>query len=179
LPGQEELTRFERAVLPHWKAAYNLARWLVGHEQDAEDVVQEAYLRAFKFFDGFHGEDSRAWLLAIVRNTAYTWLRQNKQIEVATEFDEELHSAEGDETTSESELVRMADYQELREALEALPVAYREVIILHDLEGLAYKEIARVADIPLGTVMSRLARARKRLHHDLVSRVSKESSREL
>lgn len=165
--------------MPHWKAAYNLARWLVGHEQDAEDVVQEAYLRAFKFFDGFHGEDSRAWLLTIVRNTAYTWLRQNQRPEVSTEFDEELHSVESDETTSESALIRMADYQALREALEALPVGYREVIILHDLEGLAYKEIAHIVDIPLGTVMSRLARARKRLYQDLVGRANKESSREL
>ena len=160
--------------MPHWKAAYNLARWLTGHDQDAEDVVQEAYLRAFKFFDGFHGEDSRAWMLTIVRNTAYSWLRRNRNLESSAEFDEELHSPDSDDTSSEGALIRVDDYQALREALEALPVIFREVIILHDLEGMAYKEIALIADIPLGTVMSRLARARKRLQQCLTERVSKE-----
>jgi RNA polymerase sigma-70 factor, ECF subfamily len=179
LPGQNLLNRFEQTVLPHWQAAYNLARWLTGHDQDAEDVVQEAYLRAFKFFEGFHGEDSRAWLLTIVRHTAYTWLRRNRARELTDALDEELDNVESDELTSEGMLVQMADVQVLREALEALPVAFREVVILHDLEDLSYKEIAVIVDIPLGTVMSRLARARKRLQHYLVDHMDKELQREL
>ncbi len=165
MPGQDKLSRFEQIVLPHWQAAYNLARWLTG--QDAEDVVQEAYLRAFKFFDGFHGEDSRAWLLTIVRRTAYTWLRRNREHDLTISLDEELHSLESEMVTSDTMLPQIADQQLLREALEALPVAFREVVILHDLEELSYKEIAVIADIPLGTVMSRLARARHRLQQYL------------
>jgi RNA polymerase sigma factor (sigma-70 family) len=176
---QTKLNRFEQTVLPHWRAAYNLARWLTGYDQDAEDVVQEAYLRAFKFFDGFRGEDSRAWLLTIVRHTAYTWLRQNRAYELAGSLDEELHAVEDDEMASDGLLVQIADHQLLREALEALPVAFREVVILHDLEDLSYKEVAMIADIPLGTVMSRLARARKRLQAHLAEHTSKELQREL
>ena len=174
MPGQDKLSQFEQSILPHWKAAYNLARWLTGQDQDAEDVVQEAYLRAFKFFDSFHGDDSRAWLLTIVRHTAYTWLQHNRASDLSSSFDEELHDVESDDIAAEQLLVQIDDTQRLREALEALPVAFREVIILHDLEELSYKEIAVVADIPLGTVMSRLARARKRLHQNMVDRTNKE-----
>ncbi len=176
MPGQDKLSRFEQIVLPHWQAAYNLARWLTG--QDAEDVVQEAYLRAFKFFDGFHGEDSRAWLLTIVRRTAYTWLRRNRQHDLTISLDEELHSLDNEIATSDTMLPQIADQQLLREALEALPVVFREVVILHDLEELSYKEIAVIADIPLGTVMSRLARARQRLQQYLTEH-NKEIQREL
>jgi RNA polymerase sigma factor (sigma-70 family) len=159
--------RFEQIVLPHLDAAYNLARWLTRNDQDAEDVVQEACLRAFKFFGGFYGGDSRAWLLTIVRNTCYSWLRHNRAHELTTPFDETIHDVECDGLNPEALLLHQADRQLLRRALEALPVESREVIVLRELEGLSYKEIGVIADIPLGTVMSRLARARKRLQHDL------------
>jgi RNA polymerase sigma factor (sigma-70 family) len=180
LPGHDKLTRFEQLVLPHWQAAYNLARWLTG--QDADDVVQEAYLRAFKFFDGFHGEDSRAWLLTIVRRTAYTWLRRNREHELTISLDEELHSLDAELSASDTMLPQIADQELLRQALEALPVIFREVVILHDVEELSYKEIAVIADIPLGTVMSRLARARQRLQQYLTEHLTehhKEVQREL
>jgi RNA polymerase sigma factor (sigma-70 family) len=161
LPEQNKLARFEQAVLPHLDAAYNLARWLTRNDADAEDVVQEAFLRAHRFFGGFHGGDSRAWLLTIVRNTCYTWLQQNRARDLTTPFDEEIHSVEGD--NPETVFVRNADQQMLKRALEELPVEFREVMILRELEGLTYKEIAGVTDVPVGTVMSRLARARQRL----------------
>jgi RNA polymerase sigma factor (sigma-70 family) len=163
VPGHEELARFEHAVLPHLAAAYNLARWLTRDEQDAQDVVQEAYVRAWTFFDRFHGEDGRAWLLTIVRHTGYTWLQRHRRQEISTAFDEEQHSGEREDSNPETLLLQQANQQLLREALEALPVEYREVIVLRELEGLSYKEIAGIADLPLGTVMSRLARARQRL----------------
>lgn len=165
---QSKISRFEQAVLPHLDAAYNLARWLTRNEADAEDVVQEAYLRAFKFFGGFHGENSRAWLLTIVRNTSYTWLQQNRAHELTTEFDEEIHSIESD--NPETMLLERADRALLKQALEELPVEFREVVVMRELEGLSYKEIAGMIDVPIGTVMSRLARARKRLWRCLTSR---------
>ncbi len=171
---QDRLAHFEQAALPHLDAAYNLARWLIRNDQDAEDVVQDAYLRAFRFFDGFHGGDSRAWLLAIVRNTCYTWLRQKRAHDVTSPFDEEIHGAAYDTFNPERLALQSADNQLLREALEDLPVEFREVIILRELEGLSYKEIADVGDMPPGTVMSRLARGRKRLQRFLATRMSKE-----
>ncbi len=162
--------RFEQIVLPHLDAAYNLAHWLTRNDQDAEDVVQEACLRAFKFLGGFYGGDSRAWLLTIVRNTCYTWLRHNRAHELTTPFDETIHDVECDALNPEAQLLHHADQQLLRRALEALPVEFREVVVLRELEQLSYKEIGVIADIPLGTVMSRLARARKRLQHDLAKR---------
>jgi RNA polymerase sigma factor (sigma-70 family) len=162
--------RFEQTVLPHLDAAYNLARWLTRNDQDSADVVQEACLRAFKFFGGFYGGDSRAWLLTIVRNTCYPWLRHNRAHELATPFDETVHDVACEGLNPEALLLHHADQQLLRRALEALPVESREVIVLRELEGLSYKEIGVIADIPLGTVMSRLARARKRLQHDLAKR---------
>ncbi len=179
MSGPNKLAQFEQIVLPHWEAAYNLARWLMDQDQDAEDVVQEAYLRAFKFFESFHGQDGRAWLLTIVRNTAYSWLRRNRGHEFDAAFDDDLNVADSAAPTSEGLLGQIADHMLLREALETLPVAFREVIILHELEGLSYKEIALIADVPLGTVMSRLARARKRLHQCLAERLDKEMQREL
>jgi RNA polymerase sigma-70 factor (ECF subfamily) len=169
-----ERARFEHLVLPHLDAAYNLARWLTRNDQDAEDVVQEACLRAFKFVGGFYGGDSRSWVLTIVRNTCYTWLRHNRGHELTTPFDEAIHDVECDALNPETLLLHNAQQWLLRQALEARPVEFREVIVLRELEGLSYKEIGTIADIPLGTVMSRLARARKRLQHDLASRLNGE-----
>ena len=171
VPEPTTRIRFEDAVLPHLNTAYNLARWLTRNDQDAEDVVQEAYLRAWKFFDSFHGGESRPWLLTIVRRTCYTWLQHNRTHEEMTEFDDERHSITSEEANPETLLLHRVDAQELRHALEALPVEFREVIILRELEDCSYKEIAAITGVPLGTVMSRLARARQRLQHWLVSQV--------
>lgn len=171
------LKRFEESILPHLGAAYNLARWLTRHEQDAQDVVQEACLRALKFFSGFHGANSRSWLLAIVRNTCYTWLRQNRPREVAAVFDEGLHSGDGNPCTPETMLLRDSDNEALRKALEELPLEFREMLILRELEGFSYKEIAEISSLPIGTVMSRLARARKRLQESLVNRINNKEAR--
>jgi RNA polymerase sigma-70 factor, ECF subfamily len=159
-PGK--LAQFEEVVLPHLNAAYNLARWLTRNDADAEDVVQEACMRAFRFFDGFRGGDGRAWFITIVRNSCYSWLQHNRVGELTAEFDEEKHSV--DSGNPEGLLFERADRELLRQALENLPAEFREVIVLRELEGLSYKEIAGIANIPLGTVMSRLARARRRLH---------------
>ena len=156
--------RFEAAILPHLDAAYNLARWLTRHDDDAEDVVQTACLRALRFFDGFQGGNARAWLLTIVRNSFYSWLQQrNRGHEIADPFDEDVHSAESGAADPEAELLRQADSRLLRQGFESLPLPYREVMVLRELEGLSYKEIAAIAGIPIGTVMSRLARARQQL----------------
>ena len=165
----EATTRFEDTVLPHLNAAYNLARWLTRNDQDAEDVVQEAYLRAWKFFGSFRGGESRPWLLTIVRRTCYTWLQHNRAQEPVTAFDDERHSVANEEANPETLLLHRVQAQELRQALEALPMEFREVIVLRELEDCSYKEIAAITDVPLGTVMSRLARARQRLQHWLVS----------
>jgi len=154
-------------LLSHLNAAYNLARWLTRNDTDAEDVVQEAYLRAFKHFRSFHGGDSRPWLLAIVRNTFYTWLQQNRAPERQIPFDEEIHIAEDDHLNPEGLLLQKANNQSVRQAIEELPPEFREVIVLRELEGLSYKQIADVTEIPVGTVMSRLARGRKRLEQNL------------
>ncbi len=174
---QDKLARFEQAVLPHLDAAYNLARWLTRQAEDAEDLAQEAYLRAFAHFDGFRGGDGRAWLLTIVRNTCYTWLRQNRSQDLETSFDEEAHSPASVDASPEALLLEGADREALKRALEELPVEFREALILRELEGLSYKEIADVAGVPLGTVMSRLARARKLLERNLAGGVSKEPQR--
>ena len=158
-----EVARFEEAVLPHLSAAYNLARWLVGNEHDAEDVVQESYLRALKFFAGFRGANGRPWLLAIVRNTCYTWLRGKRMDEMTTELDEDLQVADTSAANPEALLVAAARGELVQRALEELPAEFREAIVLRELEGMSYKEIAEVAQVPVGTVMSRLARARARL----------------
>jgi len=160
--GRGRLRRFEEAVLPHLAAAHNLARWLTRSDRDAEDVVQTAYLRALQFFDGFHGVNPRAWLLSIVLNAFYTWLKQNRVEELSAPFDEELHAGAAGQDP-EADLLLHADRHLLRQALESLPVAYREVVVLRELEGLSYKEIAGIAGVPIGTVMSRLARGRRHL----------------
>ncbi len=168
------LTRFEAVVLPHLAAAYNLARWLTRNDQDAEDLVQEAYLRALKSFEGFYGGDGRGWILAIVRNACYTWLQQNRRQELAEVFDEEIHTVEDHARSPEAVLLQSADAQLLREALEKLPVEFREILILRELEGMSYREIADLAGIRVGTVMSRLARGRERLQQQLTHPVKKE-----
>ena len=173
------LQNFEGATLPHLGAAYNLARWLTRNETDAEDVVQEAYLRAYKHFGGFHGGDGRPWLLAIVRNTCYTWMQHNRSPELMVPLDDDLHEIESKDLNPEALLLQSADTQMVRQALEELPIEFREVIVLRELEGLSYKQIADVAEIPLGTVMSRLARARKRLQQILTNHGNKETSKEL
>jgi RNA polymerase sigma-70 factor, ECF subfamily len=161
---------FDRTILPHLDAAYNLARWLVRNPQNAEDVVQEACLRAVKFFGGYQGGDARAWLLRIVRNTAYSFLEKNRPSELAEEFDETLHLPEA-ATSIDAETLAMkaAESGRLQVALERLPVRFREALILRELEGMSYKEIAEVMSIPIGTVMSSLARARTQLK-DLMTR---------
>jgi RNA polymerase sigma factor (sigma-70 family) len=170
LKGKDKLARFEQSILPHMDAAYNLARWLTRNDDDAEEMVQEAYVRAFKFFDSFRGVDGRPWLLTIVRNTCYTWLQQNRRYETTMMFDEEIHSTDSDDSNPETLMLQSADQQILRQALEELPVEFREVVVLRDLEGFSYKEIADIANIPAGTVMSRLARARERLKQLLCNR---------
>jgi len=162
---ESKLARFELSVVPHMGAAYNLARWLTRNDHDAEDVVQEACLRAFRFFDGFHGGDGRTWLLAIVRNTCYTWLQQNRKPSVALE--EDMPELDSSRSNPEALLLRGIDGQSLRAALEDLPAEFREAIVLRELEGLSYKEIGAVTGVPMGTVMSRLARARARLEKAL------------
>ena len=171
---QTELTSFEEAMLPHLDAAHNLAKWLLRNEQDAQDVVQEAYLRAFKSFSGFHGSNGRAWLLTIVRNTSYTLLKKNKAVDLTTTFDEEIHTA-GHESVSPATILEHSENAELiKEAMDELPVELREILTLRHQEGLSYKEIADIAQIPPGTVMSRLARARGKLKEYLAARIGKD-----
>ena len=157
------LTEFERQVLPHFDAAYNLARFLMRNDQDAEDIVQEAALRAFRFFEGFRGENSRAWFLSIVRNTAFTTLKRNRMDEEKVEFDEELHGGQVPPLEAGIALDRAHDRQTVRAAIEQLPAEFREAITLRELEGMSYKEMADIAGVPIGTIMSRLARARRQL----------------
>ena len=163
----ERLASFEDAVLPHVDAAHNLARWLTRNDSDADDVVQEAYLRAFKFFGGFHGTDGRSWLLSIVRNTSYTWMQHNRSPQVSVPLDDELEDIESEDLEPEELLQQSQDTEIVRRALQELPVEYREVLVLRELEEMSYKEIAGIIDLPLGTVMSRLARGRKRLQDAL------------
>lgn len=150
-------------VLPHLDAAYNLARWLAGNDHDAQDVAQEASLRAFRFFDGFRGDNARAWLLSIVRNTFYTWLRKNRSPGMTVDIDDETLDIEDASANAEAVSPQFADAEAVRRAIADLPVSFREIVILREMEGFSYKEIADLVEIPIGTVMSRLARARKLL----------------
>ena len=154
---------FEEAFMPHVDAAYNVARWLTRNDMDAQDVVQEALLRALKFFHRFHGDDGRAWLLKIVRNTSYTWLKQNRGKELPIELDENIYLNETDAHNPEANLLKKDQKQKIFEAMQELPHKLREVLILREFEEISYKEIAAIAGIPVGTVMSRLARARRKL----------------
>jgi RNA polymerase sigma-70 factor (ECF subfamily) len=160
-----KLADFEHHIMPHLNAAYNLARWLTRNDHDAEDVVQESCLRAFRSFHNFEGNDentARSWLLTVVRNTCYSWLRK-QGVQISDEFDEQIHTVAGATEDAESILINEAAVASLNHCLEGLPVEYREVVILRELEELPYKEISAIARVPIGTVMSRLARGRKRL----------------
>jgi len=149
--------------MPHLDAAYNLARWLADNDHDAADIAQEACVRAFRFVGNCRGENARAWLLAIVRNTAFTWLKKNRPQAIISIDDDEL--AEIEDTNRANSSFHGADANVLRAALETLPLEFREALVLRELEGFSYKEIAEVADVPVGTVMSRLARARRQLQN--------------
>jgi RNA polymerase sigma-70 factor (ECF subfamily) len=170
---KEDLASFEEALLPHLDAAHNLARWLLRNEQDAQDVVQEAYLRAFKSFSGFHGSNGRAWLLTIVRNTSYTLLKKNNAVDLTTTFDEEIHAAGHESVSPATILEHSEDVELIREAMDELPAEFREILTLRQ-EGLSYNEIAEIAQLAPGTVMSRLARARAKLRECLAARIGKE-----
>lgn len=165
-PQTGELVSFEELMLPHLDAAHNLARWLLRNEQDAQDVVQEAYLRAFKSFGGFRGSNGRAWLMTIVRNTAYTLLKKNAATDL-TPFDEEIHGTGAESHSPVVFLERIEDAELVKKAMDELPAEFREILVLRHQEGLSYKEIAEIAQIPPGTVMSRLARARGKLKEGL------------
>jgi RNA polymerase sigma-70 factor (ECF subfamily) len=187
LSDRAKIRRFEEIALRHLDAAYNLARWLTRNADDAEDVVQESFLRALKYFDGFRGEDGRSWLLTIVRHTCYTWLQTNRPKDTVP-FREDLGYEEGEEDSAgrmgeaqastdspEALALQRADAELLNAAIGELPLEFREALVLRELEDLSYKEIAKVLEIPLGTVMSRLARARKLLQRSLVAHLAKES----
>jgi RNA polymerase sigma factor (sigma-70 family) len=167
--ASEDHARFTSVVMPHLDAAYNLAHWLTGNRTDAEDVVQDASLRAFRAIHKFAGGNARAWVLCIVRNTACSWLRKNRPTAVVTVEDLEAveatyaRAAEPDGETPEAALIAKTDAEQLRAAIAALPTPFRETLVLRDIEGLDYREIAEATEVPIGTVMSRLARARGRL----------------
>jgi RNA polymerase sigma-70 factor (ECF subfamily) len=162
---REEQARFEELVLPHLDAAYRLARLLVKHHEDAQDVVQVAYIKAFKGFKRFRGENARAWILMIVRNTAYTWLKRHHAYPDPIAFDEKVHRLPTEESLPESFYEERS--HQLREALARLPVESREILVLRDIEGWSYKELASALHLPLGTVMSRLNRARLQLREEI------------
>jgi RNA polymerase sigma factor (sigma-70 family) len=167
-----KLLLFEQSIMPHANAAYNLARWLTRNEHDAEDIVQEAYLRAFRFFDSFHGGDGKAWLLAVVRNTCLTW-RRREQSMPKVPFDEVIHSSGDVAATAETRLVEQTQFGNVRDCLESLPLDFREVLVMRELEEMPYREIAAVTSLPIGTVMSRLSRARRRLQECVTERMKR------
>jgi len=177
--GSGDAGSFEQVVMPHLDAAYNLARWLVRNVHDAEDIVQEAYLRAFRYFGGYQGGDSRAWVLKIVRNTSYSFLEKNRPADLGVEFDEKIHPAETTQPDAETMLLKSVESRMLREALEELPVNFREILVLRELEGMSYKDIAEVMGVPIGTVMSGLARGRGQLRECLLRARNQEEQRGL
>jgi RNA polymerase sigma factor (sigma-70 family) len=165
---------FEQTLMPHLDSAYNLARWLTRSDADAQDVVQEACLRAFKYFDGFDGQYANAWLLKIVRNTCFSWLKKNRPAEESIALEDKAEDVEQSETaiflnesglgrSPEASLIASRDASRLNELIETMPPLFREVIILRELEEMSYRDIADVTGVPIGTVMSRLARGRKLL----------------
>ncbi|HUN94210.1 MAG TPA: sigma-70 family RNA polymerase sigma factor [Burkholderiaceae bacterium] len=159
--------RFEALALPHLDAAYNLARWLARNDHDAADVVQDAFLRAYDAFGSLRGDNARPWLLAIVRNTCFSWLERNRPGASHVVFDDALHGGTDPDADPERVALRAEDRARIDRALAGLPIAFREVIVLRELEDLSYREIAQVLDVPIGTVMSRLARARRLMAESL------------
>ena len=175
LEPKNKLASFEAAILPHLSSAYNYARFLLQNESDAEDVVQESYLRAFKYFQGYHGGDSRAWLLTIVRNTSYNLLQQNRSRQLVDSIDDSTEVLDTSEYSNPETVLRQRiDKDLLKQAIEELPINFREVLILREMEELSYKEIGTLCDLPIGTVMSRLARARARLQEKLAGKINQE-----
>jgi RNA polymerase sigma-70 factor (ECF subfamily) len=164
---QDDHRAFQDAVLPHLDAAYTLARWITRRPQDAEDVVQEALVRALKYFSGYRGGNARAWFLTIVRNTSFTWLQRHRSPEIQTDSEERMAERPDENSNPEAVMLQGASRQKVRLAVGELPLEFREVVILRELEGLDYKEIAAVVGVPIGTVMSRLARGRARLQESL------------
>ena len=173
---RERLELFEEKVLPHLDAAYNLARWLAGNDHDAQDVAQEASLRAFRFFGKFRGENARAWLLAIVRNTFYTWLRKNRPPEDTLAINDDVLAVEDDLANAKAINPQFGDADAVRRAIAELPVEFREIVVLREMEGFSYKEVAELAEVPIGTVMSRLARARRLLQKRLAREFNRGDS---
>lgn len=170
---REQQARFEELVLPHLDAAYRLARLLVKRDEDAQDIVQDAYIKALKAFEGFRGGNARAWILMIVRNTAYTWLKKHHADHNVIPFDEAVHQPPTEESLSESSYEDRL--RQFREALARLPVEFREILVLRDIEGWSYKELASALKLPAGTVMSRLNRARQHLREEIAKIQLRES----
>jgi RNA polymerase sigma-70 factor (ECF subfamily) len=173
-PNRPTRMSFEEIFLPHLDAAFNLARWLLRNDQDAEDCVQDAYMRAYKAFPRFRGGDGKAWFMTIVRNVCFTTASKKRSHGEVEPFDEEVHAAPAMEI--KIELRKVADAEVIRLGLEKLPLEFREMIVLHDLEGHPYENIAAIVEIPIGTVMSRLARAREKLRAEIVALSGKEKS---
>jgi RNA polymerase sigma-70 factor (ECF subfamily) len=167
MDSRERVAQFDRIVTPHLPRAYNLARLLVGNATDAEDLVQEASLRAFRALDGFHGGDSKTWLLVIVRNVCYSFLGRKRGTEQEVEFEEEQHSETVASATPESAVLQSADAAAVRQAIEQLPPEFREALVLREMEELSYRQIGEITGVPVGTVMSRLSRARQQLRQRL------------
>ncbi|MDD5262029.1 MAG: sigma-70 family RNA polymerase sigma factor [Methylacidiphilales bacterium] len=173
----DQLSEFEHLILPHMDAAYNLARWMLRNEQDAEDSVQEATLRAYRAFGAFRGDNGKAWLLTIVRNVCLSLLKKHQKSELGEPFDEAFHGVVDEPLNNGHLELQQIRREWLEHGLEQLPLEFREVIVLHELEGMAYKDISATVGIPIGTVMSRLARARRKLHLELMELSKKEASR--
>jgi RNA polymerase sigma-70 factor (ECF subfamily) len=169
LTSQEKLRRFEEQISPHLGPAYNLARWLTRNREDAEDIVQEALLKAFSGFEGLRSDDGKAWLMTIVRNTCLTWLKRNRNSGATIALEEQVEDPSEPSPDPEEMLLISVDRDQVRSALEQLPSEFREVIVLREFEGFSYKEISTTVGVPLGTVMSRLSRGREWLRRLLSS----------
>ena len=169
MTSPEKLRRFEEQISPHLKSAYNLARWLTRRHEDAEDVVQEAFLRAFSAFESFRGDDAKPWLLTIVRNTSMTWLKRNRNAAATIGLEQSLEDPIERSPDPEETLLISCDREQVRQALEQLPSDFREAVVLREMEGLSYREISTIIGVPLGTVMSRLSRGRDWLRRILSS----------
>lgn len=175
---------FEALAVPHMAAAFTLAYWLVRSHTDADDIVQDAYVRAYRAFDSYHGDTFKPWLLAIVRNCAFTFLGQRKRLSNVVSFDEAFHAKDGDEygeaqlqsedPSAEQHMIAASDRAAVMSALGELPPLYREVLVLREIEEMSYRDIAGLTGVPVGTVMSRLSRARDRLRGAVLAQEKKE-----